>query len=262
MSIRIASCQASNADPSVQAIVKYLDEKLDTSFVFAHDLSWRQRLRAFEHGNIEIAWICGSYYVDLMADQPSHYQLLAAPIMEGERYQNRPIYFSDIIVKADSPFQDFSDLRNRSWAYNESGSYSGALITRYHLACSGLTYDYFGSTIESGAHQASLQMVLDGEIDATIIDSTVLETELRRQPELAAQIRVIETLGPSPIPPWVLRTSLSPHLQAQIRETMLHMHEDEAGRKALTVGHINRFTSVEDSDYDVIRSRIHMINHA
>lgn len=256
MSIHIASCQAPNAAPSVLAIVQYLDQQLETSSVLVQDLPWQERMRAFENGDIKIVWICGSHYVDLMNKQPSDFLLLTAPVMAVERYQNRPVYFSDIIVRADSPFQDFSDLRNKSWAYNEPGSYSGALITRYYLACSGLDYDYFCCTIESGAHQTSLQMVLDGEIDATIIDSTVLETELRRHPELSAQIRVVESLGPSPIPPWVLHTSLSPHLQVQIREAMLHMHENEAGRKALDVGHIARFASVEDSDYDIIRSRI------
>jgi phosphonate transport system substrate-binding protein len=256
MSVRIVSCQAPNADPSVQAIVEYLDEQLIVSLDLAHGLSWQQRLRAFEDGDIEIAWICGSYYVDLMQRQPSQFRLLAAPVMQGGRYKNKPVYFSDVIVRTDSPIRSFSYLRNKDWAYNEPGSYSGALITHHHLARLGLTYDFFERYIESGSHQTSLQMVLADEIDATTIDSTVLETELRQQPELATKIRVIDTLGPSPIPPWVLHTSLSPHLQTQLREIMLHMHEDEAGRQALAVGNVARFACVLDGDYDMIRSRM------
>lgn len=256
MSVRMVSCQASNADPAVQAILEYLDTQLDISLDLAHNLSWQHRLQAFKNGDIEIAWICGSYYVDLMKFQPSQFRLLVAPVMQGKRYQNKPVYFSDIIVRTDSLFHSFSDLRNKSWAYNEPGSYSGPLITRYHLAQLGLTHDFFGGCIESGSHQTSLQKVLAGKIDATTIDSTVLEEELRLYPELGEKIRVIESIGPSPIPPWVLRTSLSPDLQTQLREIMLHMHEDEAGRQALAVGDIARFACVQDSDYDVIRSRI------
>jgi phosphonate transport system substrate-binding protein len=254
----MVSCQASNADPSVQTIVEYMDVQLSVSLDLVHNLPWQQRLQAFKDGDIEIAWICGSYYVDLMKFQPSQFRLLVAPVMQGKRYQNKPVYFSDIIVRTDSLFHSFSDLRNKSWAYNEPGSYSGPLITRYHLAELGLTHDFFGGCIESGSHQTSLQMVLAGKIDATTIDSTVLEEELRLYPELGEKIRVIESIGPSPIPPWVLRTSLSPNLQTQLREIMLHMHEDEAGRQALAAGDIARFACVQDSDYDVIRSRIQM----
>ncbi len=123
MSVRMVSCQASNADPAVQAILEYLDTQLDISLDLAHNLSWQHRLRAFKNGDIEIAWICGSYYVDLMKFQPSQFRLLVAPVMQGKRYQNKPVYFSDIIVRTDSLFHSFSDLRNKSWAYNEPGSY-------------------------------------------------------------------------------------------------------------------------------------------
>ena len=46
-------------------------------------------------------------------------------------------------------------------------------------------------------------MVAAGEVDAAAIDSQVLAIELRDHPALAAELRVIEVLGPSTIQPVV-----------------------------------------------------------
>jgi phosphonate transport system substrate-binding protein len=148
----------------------------------------------------------------------------------------------------------FADLRGASWAYNEPGSHSGYNVVRYHLATLGETSRYFGKVVESGAHQTSLQMILDRQIDASAIDSAVLELEFQRYPAIRSKVRIIETLGPSPIPPWVILKSLSQKLRKALRELLLHMHKDPQGRAILADGQIARFAYVEDGDYDAIRS--------
>jgi len=190
----------------------------------------------------------------LKADRPdSTIELLVAPVMRGRRYQDRPIYFSDVVVHRDSPYRSFADLRGAVWAYNEPGSQSRYNITRYHLATLGETSGYFRRVLASGAHEESLRLILNRHIDTSAIDSTVLETELRRSPEIEAKVRIVETLGPSPIPPWVVSKSLAPELRESIRAVMLNMHADRAGQAVLDEGCIARFVAIEDSDYDVIR---------
>jgi phosphonate transport system substrate-binding protein len=173
--------------------------------------------------------------------------------MEAARYGGRPVYFSDVVVHRESQFQTFADLRGASWAINEPSSHSGYNVVRYHLATLGEFSGYFGRVIESGAHQASLKMILDGGIDGSAIDSTVLELELKRDPAIRSQIRIIESLGPSPMPPWVVLRSLSPDLREDLRDLMLRMHRDPRGRTVLTEGLVARFESIEDGDYDAIR---------
>ena len=173
--------------------------------------------------------------------------------MQGARYQDRPIYFSDVVVHRDSPYHSFADLRGAAWAYNERGSHSGYNVVRYHLATLGVKQAYFGRVIESGAHQASLRMILDRQVDASAIDSTVLELELERQPEIQNDIRIIETLGPSPIPPWLILKTVPQPLRDQLRRVILNMRTDPRGRAILAQARIARFAAVEDRDYDPIR---------
>lgn len=248
----LTSLQAANADPSIRAIAEHLSGKLGLSVSFADARRWQDREILFDRGEVQIAWLCGLVYVE-KRDGGAPIELLAAPVMDGPHYAERPVYFSDVVVRADSPFHTFADLRGATWAYNNFGSHSGYNITRYHLARLGEDGSFFGRVVEAGAHQRSLALILAGEIDAAAIDSTVLETELRLRPEVAGQIRSIERLGPSPIPPWVVRREVPSELVAALRRCLVEMHTDPAGAALLSQAQMLRFAPVTDSDYDPIR---------
>ena len=251
--LRITSCQASNADLWVAAVVDVLAQQLGQPASFINQIGWEERDRLLDAGQMDVGWICGWPYVRKMARPDPNVELLAAPVMAAPRYRDQPIYFSDVVVRRDSPFTSFGDLRGASWGYNEPGSQSGYNITRYHLARLGETWAYFGRVVGTGAHQASLREVRAGRLDATAIDSTVLETELEREPALAGEIRIIGELGPSPIPPWVVSTSLPGQQRQALRAALLALHTHTAGRAALAVGGLARFAAVTDRDYNVIR---------
>ncbi len=252
--LRLTSCQAPNAEPACREIAVYLAQKTGLAIDFIDDIPWQEREhRLLEEGSIDIGWICGLPYVG-HADRPApQVELLVAPVMAGQRYGAQPVYFSDVVVRHDSPFQRFADLRGAAWAYNEPASHSGSNVVRYHLAELRESAGFFGRVIESGAHQRSLQLILAGEIDAAAIDSTVLETELGQHPQLASQLRVIDTLGPSPIPPWVVQKGLSPRLKQVLRTAWLNLHTNPQGQAILARAHIARFVKVSDPDYDPIR---------
>jgi phosphonate transport system substrate-binding protein len=205
------------------------------------------------NGVADVGFICGLPYV-LLRDRPgATVELLAAPVLAGPRYGGRPIYFSDVIVQRDSPFERFADLRGCVWAYNEPSSQSGFGITRFHLVRLGETAGFFGRVIESGWHEASLRLVCNGEADASAIDSQVLAVALRQHPELADRLRVIDALGPSTIQPVVADERLPEAVKAELRDCLLSVHREPGARAALAHGDVARFAAVEDADYDDIR---------
>ncbi len=250
--LRFTSCMAANSDSICRQIAAYLGERLNCLTEFVGDIPWQERERQLDQGWIQVGWICGLPYV-WKADQSMPLELLVAPVMQGKRYRDQPVYFSDVVVRRDSPWQTFDDLQGKTWAYNEPGSHSGYYLTRSILAARGKGGDFFGRAIESGAHQNSLQMILTGTIDASAIDSTVLELELQRQPAIAEQIRIIDTFGPSPIPPWLVSTAVPLALRTQLRQMFLEMHTNPQGQELLAQGLIDRFVTVADADYDPIR---------
>ncbi|GAB4242598.1 MAG: hypothetical protein Kow00129_01210 [Thermoleophilia bacterium] len=178
-------------------------------------------------------------------------------MLEGDRYEDRPIYFSDVIVRTDSDIEDgFASLRGRSWAYNEPNSHSGYNVTRYRLLQMGETGGFFGRVVRAGSHAKALRLVAAGEVDAAAIDSQVLAVELRDHPELAAAVRVIDQLGPSSIQPVVASSRLPEKVKQEAKRALLDLGQDAESRRALAKGFVRRFAEVEDGDYDDIRQML------
>ena len=252
-SIKVISIQSENAAYRCQQITQYLGEQLGISTEYVNDIPWQEREQLLDAGQAHIGWICGLPYVRKVDQKLSQIELVAAPVMLHPRYQQRPIYFSDVIVHRDSKYHSFSDLRGVSWAYNEPHSQSGYNITRYNLAKLGESSSYFGRVVEAGSHLQAIDMVLEHHIEAAAIDSTVLEFELEVRPRLKTELRVIETFGPSPIPPWVVTTNVPPQLRQAIRQVFWHMHETVEGQEILAQGQIMKMVQVKDRDYDPIR---------
>ncbi len=251
--LTITSCLANNTYTTGRAVADYIGQQLGIKTEFAVDTHWQERERLLDAGQIHLGWICGLLYVRKANQRNPQLELLAAPIMRDPRYRGRPVYFSDIVVRRDSPYSSFSDLKETCWVYNEPGSYSGYYVVCHHLVKVDETLNYFDKVLESGAHSNSLQMVVDGRADVTAIDSTVLDYELTNRPALSRKVRVIETLGPSPIPPWVISLQLPQDLRWQLRDLLLNMHIDHKGRAALASGQLSRFVAVTDNDYQIIR---------
>jgi phosphonate transport system substrate-binding protein len=182
--------------------------------------------------------------------------LLAAPVLTGARYGGGPIYFSDVIVHRDSPARSFPDLHGRSWAYNDLDSHSGYNLTRYELISRGETRGFFSKVIEAGSHQRAMRLVAEGAVDGTAIDSQVLAIESRDHPELAEQLRVVDSFGPSTIQPVVAAHRLDAGLKRALRGVLLHLHTDPAAQEVLAHGFVARFVAVSDARYDDIREML------
>jgi len=251
--ILISTCQAPNSEFICPELAAYLTLRLQTPVEAKIDVPWQERERLLDGGQIDVCWICGLPYVRKADQSPPRVKLIAAPVMQAPRYADRPVYFSDVVVRDSSPFKDFGDLRGASWAFNEPGSHSGYNVVRYALARRGAKDGFFGRVVESGSHQNSLTMILDGEIDASAIDSTVLELELAMDERLLSRIRIIDTLGPSPIPPWVAPANMPASMFQAIQDALFGMSDDPLGRAILNKAQMARFVRVNDDDYDPIR---------
>lgn len=245
---------APNMLPVYRFMMSHLGSKLGCEIELTPGSDYSEAVQA------DLALICGLPYV--LYTPPRHrtspIEALAAPVLQGERFQNRPIYFSDVIVHRDSPFYSFADLRGCSWAYNEPLSQSGYGIIRYWLAKLGETKGYFGKVVETGFHQEAIRKVRNREVDASAIDVQVLAVELRQHPLLTEQLRVIESLGPSTIQPLTAASHLSKTLKQDIQAILAELHFDATARTYLNRGFIDHFVSVGDLDYDDIRDMLHV----
>ncbi len=249
---------ASNADFVVRAVINYLAQETDGSLELRHELDWPERYVRLDQGDLDVAWICGAPYVQRQR-RGAGLELLAAPVWRGDRYGGEAIYFSDVVVHRDSPLQTFEELRGSAWAYNEPNSLSGYAVMLARLAEARETAAFFGRRVNAGSHSEALNMVLAGQVDCAAIDTTVLDLRQRQQPDVANRLRIVETLGPNPMPPWVVGTHVAPADRAALRRTLLQMHETVGGQAVLAELPISRFAPMQDRDYDPVRQVLRVV---
>jgi len=250
-----ANFLAPNMTSTYTEVAARVGQRLGTPTTLVEGASLDQLRQA----SVDIAFLCGLPYVRLRREQPGMLRLLAAPVLDEPRYGGRPVYFSDVIVRRDSPCRSFDDVRGRSWAHNVEDSYSGCLLSRYTLHEMGETEGFFGQVIFSGWHQESIRRVVAGEVSASAIDSHVLGVEHRRNPGLHRQLRVIAVLGPSPIPPVVGSASLPDEVAVRVRDALTELGDDPSGRALLGRGLIRQFIPIEDQAYDSMRRMLDVV---
>lgn len=199
---------------------------------------------------LDIAFICGLPFTQINSNRANQLQPLVAPVMQASRYHSRPVYFSDIIVNADSDCKTFDDLSGKILCYNDPGSNSGYNLVRQKLMQVGYPSNFFGKVIQSGSHQRSIRLVAEGLADCAAIDSTVLEQELRDRPPLANHLRVIESIGPCPMPPVVAAQRLGSELINLLQSALCQ--PDAELQSAMARSHIQRYVTVLAEDYAAI----------
>lgn len=199
---------------------------------------------------LDIAFICGLPFIRHYRSAPNQLKAIVAPVMQAKRYQNCPVYFSDIIVATDSSFKVLDDLAAKTWCYNDPGSNSGYNLLLHRLIAEGKTSNFLGKAIQSGSHQRSIQLVFEGSVDCAAIDSTVLEQELRNLPILANNLRVIESIGPCPMPPIVVAQHLGATLIESVQLALLN--PDTQLLSLMDEAQIQRYVSVQSEDYQAI----------
>jgi phosphonate transport system substrate-binding protein len=250
--LRFTTYLAPSVRPVYEFIARAAGERLGSETELVDGTSCDR----FASGEGDVAFICGLPYVELASGSEPPFELLAAPVLAGPRYEGRPIYFSDVIVHAESGIHSFEELRGRRWAFNEPHSHSGYSVTRAHLARIGEPRAFFGIVVEAGFHQRSIELVRGRLVDGSAIDSQVLEIAMREDPSLAEDLRIVETLGPSTIQPVVASAALAGSLRRDLRGVLLDLGHTPQEREALGCGLVAGFERVEDADYDDIRAMV------
>jgi phosphonate transport system substrate-binding protein len=208
----------------------------------------------FSRGEADVGFLCAPTYLGLRErERPPAKLLGVAPVFADERARGKPVYFCDVIVRRGSSTRSFWDLEGGAWAFNDPCSLSGHGGLAARLGSPEAAGAFFGSTICSGSHPASVRLVANGEADAASIDSNVLGLLLERTPALKDEVRVLESRGPYPIQPVVVRTGLDQALKAALRESLLGTEADPRTRLELEAFGLKRFAAVGEEDYNAGR---------
>jgi ABC-type phosphate/phosphonate transport system substrate-binding protein len=184
-------------------------------------------------------------------------RVLAAPVPDPPRYGGAPVYFTDIVARADSPLRHLPDIFGRQFAFTTEDSQSGyqaprRLLAPYALARSG---KLFRSTVGPLlTPRRVVEAVLRNEADAGPLDSYFHDLLRHHEPALAAQLRVLATTGPTPLPALVGAAALPEAVAGMLTAALLAVagaNELAPVRAALL---LRGFAAVDTESYTTLRS--------
>jgi phosphonate transport system substrate-binding protein len=249
-SLKIISYLAPNWLEFYQAIAAYLNRVLEVEFQLTQGECDPLEDPLLFQDKLDLAFICGLPLIRYSQIVPNQLQTLVAPVMQSARYKNCPVYYADVIVNAHSNIQKFTDLAGKTFCYNDPGSNSGYNLLCHRLNKEKYPENFFGKILQSGAHQSSIRWVVEGLADCAAIDSVVLEQELKNYPELSQHLRVVEVLGPSPMPPLVVAQRLGISLIEQMQLALLQPDADL--QRVMQQFGVKRFAAVKLEDYQIL----------
>ena len=216
----------------------------------------------FADGGMDLGFLCSPSYLYLRAlEHPSVELLPVGFVFRDSRNQGRPLYFSDVIVRADRGDTRLEDLAGATFGFNDTCSLSGYFAAKQELASRGLADGFFGTERCTGSHAASIQAVLNGEVDVAAIDSNVLALAELDHPGLRSEVRIIESWGPHPIQPVVLSTRTHAELGEALRAALLDITSDTEFGPLLSPFGLERCVPIDDTLYANERAALEGLGH-
>jgi ABC-type phosphate/phosphonate transport system substrate-binding protein len=199
------------------------------------------------------AMMCGLPYSQ-RSPRPT---LVAAPVPAPERYLGKPIYFTDIAVRADAPYRRIEDTFGGVVGYTVADSMSGCIALRSFLQDSFSGRAFYREAIGGLVNAQGVIRALDaGTIDVGPLDSYVHDLLRRNDPAFAAKVRVIASTAPAPIPPLVATARLSLFDLQKLRAAL---NDTEGAPELASIREtllLRGFAVPDESDYNVFRDRL------
>ena len=128
---------------------------------------------------------------------------LAAPVPSPPAFRDHPIYWTDIVVHADSRYKTADDLAGARFAFTVEDSQSGYQAPRRYFAerAQASGGRFFAATIGPlVTPRRVVEAIVADEADAGPLDAWWHALLRRHEPALAKRIRIVATTPSTPIP--------------------------------------------------------------
>ena len=213
-------------------------------------------VEAMRAGRAHIAWYGGKTYVK--AAEIANAEAFAAGVRPGEKDAG---YFTYFVVKKDSKLKKFDDVKGKILSLNTIGSTSGDLIPQVELNKINLSIknkDHFKKVYYAGSHDACLLSVLNNQADVCGMSSRNFEARLEDGTITLEDVRIIHESDRVPPPPLAYSTLIPEEDRKKIKKAVLDAHNH--GEVSGYGGKMSHYMEVKDSDYNVLREVIELLN--
>ena len=186
----------------------------------------------------------------VLANQENDAQVILTAIND----KGEANYKSVFLVRADSDIEDFEDIRGKRVAFVDPSSTSGYIFPAAHLKMLGIDLDKDIQSMDSGGHDKSLQLLLNGDVDVISTFSTVVDRYKDEFPDAKEKTRVLGYTEDIPNISVTVNGKMDKEMSDRIKAALLKIVDTEEGSEKLKdLFNMHGFKEATDDDYDIIR---------
>ena len=237
-------------------LIKIVNKLTFFEIKFVKVTDYNAAVEAMRADRAQIAWYGGKTYIK--ASEIANAEAFAAGVRPGEKDAG---YYTYFVTKKNSNINQLSDLRGKNLSLNSIGSTSGDLIPQVELSKVDLSIKNkqdFKNVFYAGSHDACLLAVLNNKADVCGMSSRNYEARLADKTFKEEDVKIIHKSPKVPPPPLAYSKKISLEDRNKIKAAVLKAHNyGEIGGYG---GEMSHYISVKDSDYDVLRNVVKLLN--
>jgi phosphonate transport system substrate-binding protein len=214
-------------------------------------------IEALRSKRVDLAFVHPVGYV--LANREAGCQILVRDVWQG-----KTAYTARFYVRKDHGIQRVEDLRGKTVAFVDPASSSGYIYPMVLLIRQGLVRDrdpksFFKDALFTGTHEAALQSVLRGRVDAAASFDKAPELHLK-DPALIAQLTFVGETPEIPEAGICARPGLPAEALARIKRALLSIKAPEHAALLKEIYDIDGFIEASDRDYQPVRDAMTLMD--
>lgn len=233
---------------SVEPLTDMLSEELGVKVEGFTATNYIGVVEGLGSGQVDFGFIPPFAYV--LANKESDADVILTAIND----KGEANYKSQFLVRADSDINSFEDIKGKRVAFVDPSSTSGYIFPAAHLKMLGIDLDKDIQSMDSGGHDKSLQLLLNGDVDVIATFSTIVDRYKEEFPDAGEKTRVLGYTEDIPNISVTVNGEMDKEMSDKIKASLLKIVESEDGSKKLQeLFNMYGFKEAGDSDYEIIR---------
>ncbi len=240
---------------------EYLSRKTGTKITFKVLRRYGNIIDSFNTSGLDGAFF-GSFTYTL-AHAKVGVEVLARPVA----LDNTSTYYGMIFVRKDSGIRTARGMKGKRFAFVDRATTAGYLLPLDYFQKHGISdYNHFlEEAYFTGTHEDAILDVLNKKADIGAAKNTAFQRLANENPRILKELVVLDRSPDVPENAFALRKDIDVSVRNSLKESLLTMHLDPAGKQVLERFGALKFIETTNKDYAIVvkyAEHIHLDLHS
>lgn len=245
----------SNTTKSMDDFIRHAEKETGVKWELYTATDYSGVMNALIAGQIHLSWLSGFSYCQTRMDSKGGVE----PLVAAQEPDGSMGYNAVIVVKTDSPYRTYEDLKGKVVARTDPLSGSGYLIPTAAFRAMGKPVDEYFKSPLSGGHPQGVLGVLNGTYDGAFTWTSKndnignLRAMMNKGLLKREDIRIVWTSPQLPSPPVVIRKDLPLEMRVDLEKLFIRLKDhDMKLAESVAQGRTNGMVRVFHEDYGLM----------